>query len=151
MKYLLLQAPMAQDLRTVSAALKMITDMSRICEIAGDMSEEILNMGGRIGIPGTQKMAEATRTMVSEAIDAFVKQDLSIARKVIRSDDVVDDLFNQTKQEIIRMIMQMPQDSAYAVDLVMIAKYYEKIGDHAVNIAKWVIYSITGSTEEGEE
>ena len=89
--------------------------------------------------------------MVSEAIDAFVKQDLSIARKVIRSDDVVDDLFNQTKQEIIRMIVQMPQDSAYAVDLVMIAKYYEKIGDHAVNIAKWVIYSITGSTEEGEE
>lgn len=151
MKYLLLQAPMAQDLRTVSAALKMITDMSRICEIAGDMSEEILNMGGRIGIPGTQKMAEATRAMVSEAIDAFVKQDLSIARKVIRSDDVVDDLFNQTKQEIIRMIVQMPQDSAYAVDLVMIAKYYEKIGDHAVNIAKWVIYSITGSTEEGEE
>ena len=144
LRMLLLQQPMASDLRAVSAALKMITDMARIGEIASDMSEIIVNMNGRLGILSINDMAAKTSEMVSDVINAFVHQDPELARRVINADDEVDQLFLKTRSDIIERIIQTPDDGAYAVDLVMISKYYEKIGDHAVNIAGWVIYSITG-------
>lgn len=144
MKLLLTQQPFAQDLRNVSAALKMITDMSRIGIIASDMCEVISFMGGRTGTNNLAKMAVETSSMVSRAIDAFVRGDVMIAHQVIKSDDLVDDLFIKTRDEIVEMINSDKSTGEYAVNLVLVAKYYEKIGDHAVNIAEWVTYAVTG-------
>ena len=146
LKLLLQQQPVARDLRQISAALKMITDMERI----GDQAEDIAEIAGFLG--GRQaendgllkKMAEAVIQMVTESVDAYVKCDIILAKKVLAADDTVDDYFTQVKQSLIGKIAKNPDDGEYALDLLMIAKYFERIGDHATNIAEWVIYSVTG-------
>lgn len=147
LRILLLEAPMASDLRQVSAALKMVTDLRRIGEIAGDMSDIIKCMGNEDHLENMALMAKSASNMVTNVINAFVKKDVELAKKVIKEDDVIDMLFLQERNEIINLIKEESLDSAYAVDLIMIAKYYEKIGDHAVNLACWVIYSVTGQRE----
>lgn len=146
LKLLLQQQPVAGDLRQISAALKMITDMERIGTQAADIAEIITFLDGRTGkeCEHIRFMAEATMQMVTESIDAFVKQDIVLARVAVDHDDRVDDLFMQAKTSLIRMIAEKPTDGGYALDLLMIAKYFERIGDHAVNIAEWVVFSVTG-------
>jgi len=146
LKLLLQQQPVARDLRQISAALKMITDMERIGTQAADIAEIITFLDGRTGeeCRHIRFMAEAASQMVTESIDAFVKQDVVLAGAAIDRDDVVDDLFLQVKSSLIRLIAEKPSDGEYALDLLMIAKYFERIGDHAVNIAEWVDFSVTG-------
>ena len=146
LKLLLQQQPVAKDLRVISAALKMITDMERIGDQAEDIAEIITFLGGRTGeeCHDIRLMAEATIKMVTDSIDAYVKQDLELAKSVSDYDDVVDDAFDRVKQTLISMISENTADGEYAVDLLMIAKYFERIGDHAVNIAEWVEFSVTG-------
>ena len=146
MKLLLHQQPVARDLRLISAALKMITDMERIGDQAEDIAEIITFLEGRI--VGEMKlissMAYKTMEMVTESVDAFVKKDMELAEKVIIQDDIVDEFFSRIKLAIINWIGNNPSDGEFALDLLMIAKYLERIGDHATNIAEWVIYSVTG-------
>jgi len=150
LRLLLHQQPVARDLRLISAALKMITDMERIGDQAADISEITAYLSekphGRKPelIP---KMAEATTKMVTESIDAFVRKDLALARSVIEYDDVVDDLFGKVKSVLIDIIREDSSNGGQAIDLIMIAKYFERIGDHATNIAEWVVFSITGRHE----
>ena len=146
LKLLLQQHPVAKDLRVISAALKMITDMERIGDQAEDIAEIIGFLNGRTGreCHDIRLMAEATIKMVTDSIDAYVKQDLQLAKSVSDYDDVVDDAFDRVKQTLIRMITENTADGEYALDLLMIAKYFERIGDHAVNIAEWVEFSVTG-------
>ena len=146
LRLLLHQQPVAGDLRRISAALKMITDMERIGDQADDIAEIVLYLEG---VPAEshallRKMAEAAIGMVSDSVDAYVRQDLSLARAVIEYDDVVDEAFCRVKGTLIAMIAQNTADGEYALDLLMIAKYFERIGDHAVNIAEWVEFSVTG-------
>ncbi|HWS29545.1 MAG TPA: phosphate signaling complex protein PhoU [Clostridia bacterium] len=145
LKLLLFQQPVARDLRQVSAALKMITDMERIGDQAADIAE-ITTLANIVpeDTLHVNDMARATIKMVTESIDAFVQADLKLARAVMDYDDVVDDLFDQVKKELIELIGKRPERGEYAIDLLMIAKYFERIGDHAVNIAEWVEFSITG-------
>lgn len=155
MRLLLQQQPVARDLRVVSSALKMISDMERIGDQASDIAEisSFLSGNGMDSRLHIRDMAEATIQMVTRSIDSFVKQDLEIAREVIRYDDVVDDLFCKIKQELIGLLSQNPVDEQAGevyIDLLMVAKYFERIGDHAVNIAEWVEYSITGTHDEEE-
>lgn len=141
-------AAVARDLRLISAALKMITDMERIGDHAGDISEMTLLMSDEpyiISPEEIQGMAKETTDMVIKSIDAFVKRDMELAKKVIAQDDVVDDLFMKVKQDLIQMINKSAENGEQAADILMVAKYFERIGDHATNIAEWVIYSITGS------
>lgn len=147
LKLLLQQQPVARDLRQISAALKMITDMERIGTQAADIAEIITFLDGRTGeeCEHIRFMAEATMQMVTESIDAFVKQDIVLAKAVVDHDDIVDHLFMQVKTALIKMIAENPTDGGYALDLLMIAKYFERIGDHAVNIAEWVVFSVTGT------
>lgn len=153
MKLLLQQQPVARDLRQISAALKMITDMERIGDQAEDIAEIITFLGGRTADEHTRitRMAKATTQMVTDSIDAFVRQDVSIAERVIRSDDIVDDCFVEVKNSLISMIAANPQEGEFALDLLMIAKYFERIGDHATNIAEWVVFSVTGVHKTEEE
>ena len=146
LKLLLQQQPVAKDLRVISTALKMITDMERIGDQAEDIAEIITFLDGRTGeeCHDIRLMAEATIKMVTDSIDAYVKQDLELAKSVSDYDDVVDDAFDRVKQTLIKMISENTADGEYAVDLLMIAKYFERIGDHAVNIAEWVEFSVTG-------
>ncbi|MBQ8296882.1 MAG: phosphate signaling complex protein PhoU [Ruminococcus sp.] len=146
LKLLLQQQPVARDLRQISAALKMITDMERIGDQAEDIAEIITYLNGRTGeeCHDIRKMAEATIKMVTDSIDAYVKQDLSLAKAVAEHDDIVDDCFNRVKTTLISMISENPADGEYALDLLIIAKYFERIGDHAVNIGEWVEFSVTG-------
>lgn len=147
LKLLLQQQPVATDLRLISTALKMITDMERIGDQAADISEitlRLLNEQDLKHLEHIQQMAQATIRMVRESIDAFVNRDLALAQAVESYDDVVDDLFSHVKNDLIDLIRA---DAAYgeqAVDLLMIAKYFERIGDHATNIAEWVEFSLTG-------
>ena len=138
LKLLLQQQPVAKDLRQISAALKMITDMERIGTQAADIAEIIPFLGGRTGGECGQIrfMADAASRMVTESIDAFVKQDILLAGAAMERDDVVDDLFLQVKSSLMKLIAEKPTDGGYALDLLMIAKYFERIGDHAVNIAE---------------
>ena len=148
MKLLLQQQPVASDLRKISSALKMITDMERIGDQAADIAE-IVSMANIIASDETfhiGDMAKATIKMVTESIDAFVNSDIKLADAVIQYDDVVDDLFNQVKGTLVERF-RGGGDMEYALDLLMIAKYFERIGDHATNIAEWVLYSITGKKE----
>ena len=151
MKLLLHQQPVARDLRQISAALKMITDMERIGDQAEDIAEIITFLNGRTmnGIEHIEDMARETIKMVTESVDAFVKKDVVLAEQVIAHDDVVDTLFSEVKCAIIKLIAETPVDGEFALDLLMISKYFERIGDHATNIAEWVIYSITGTHKEG--
>lgn len=150
LKLLLQQQPVARDLRQISAALKMITDMERIGDQAEDISEIVITLDGRYAENSAllKGMAESTIQMVTESVDAYVKRDTALAQQVIKMDDIVDDYFDQVKAELISKIAGEPADGEYALDLLMIAKYLERIGDHAVNIAKWVLFSITGRHEE---
>ena len=151
MRLLLHQQPVAGDLREISAALKMISDMERI----GDQAADIADLAqfiedNNVKIPALiEKMAEMTTKMVSESIDAFVKSDLALCRQVIDNDDQVDDAFNQVKEELAQLMYQN-LDAKAGLDLLMTAKYMERIGDHAVNIAEWVEYSITGVHRNNE-
>ena len=150
MKLLLHQQPVARDLRLISAALKMITDMERIGDQAEDIAEIVTFLNGRTmeGVELIEEMARATIEMVMSSVDAFVKKDVELAEKVIAQDDVVDDYFSKVKYGIISMITENSTDGEFALDLLMIAKYFERIGDHATNIAEWVIYSVTGKHKE---
>jgi len=147
LRLLLRQQPVARDLRLISAALKMITDMERIGDQAADISEIAKFLIGKqyiINIENIPKMAEATSKMVTDSIDAFVKRDLDLAQSVIEYDDVVDDLFDKVKNDVIELIQEDHANGEQAIDFIMIAKYFERIGDHASNIAEWVVFSITG-------
>ena len=147
MKLLLKQQPVAKDLRMVSAALKMITDMERIGDQAADISELTILLAKQEYIKKLehiQQMAKETTLMVIKSIDAFVAKDIEMANEVIASDDIVDDLFNNVKKDLIEIIAKNPECGEQAADLLMVAKYFERIGDHATNIAEWVIFSITG-------
>ena len=146
LKLLLRQQPVARDLRVISAAMKMITDMERI----GDQAEDIVEIVPHISVhadekyPKIREMAKAAQQMVTEAVDAYVKQDLELAHKVKAHDDVVDDYFIRVRKGIIDIIAAEPAEGEYALDLLMIAKYFERIGDHCTNIAEWVEFSVTG-------
>ena len=149
LKLLLQQQPVAKDLRVISAALKMITDMERIGDQAEDIADIITFLCGRTGeeCKDIRVMAEATIKMVTDSIDAYVNGDLKLAESVSDHDDVVDDAFDRVKNTLIKMISDNPADGEYYVDLLMIAKYFERIGDHAVNIGEWVEFSVTGVHE----
>ena len=151
LRLLLQQQPVARDLRKISATLKMITDMERIGDQAEDIAEIVTFLKGRTGQNDDllREMARSTIKMVTESVDAFVKHDIMLAEKVVAYDDVVDNYFEQVKDELIARIAENPDDGEYALDLLMIAKYFERIGDHAVNIAEWVIFSVTGVHKEG--
>ena len=146
LKLLLQQQPVARDLRQISAALKMITDMERIGDQAEDIAEIVEFLKGRSVENGDmlEDMSRAVIKMVTESVDAYVKHDIILAEKVVSDDDTVDACFEKVKTALIDRIAQNPADGAYALDLLMIAKYFERIGDHAVNIAEWVIFSVTG-------
>lgn len=154
MKLLLQQQPVAKDLRLISAALKMITDMERIGDHASDISEMTILMAdsayerSEIHMDIVTEMAKETTNMVIKSVDAFVNKDLELARWVIGRDDVVDDCFAQFKNHLIQKINENVKNGEQATDMLMVAKYFERIGDHATNIAEWVIYSITGEHED---
>jgi len=153
LRLLLRQQPVAKDLRLISAALKMITDMERIGDQAADISEIAKFLIGKeyiISLENIPLMAELTSKMVTDSIDAFVKRDLELAQKVIDDDDAVDDLFDKVKDDVIKQIRDNPDHGDQAIDYMMVAKYFERIGDHATNIAEWVVFSITGR-HVGEE
>lgn len=149
LKLLLQQQPVARDLRIISSALKMVTDMERIGDQSADIAEIITmaNIGSADNTQVIHDMSVAVIKMVTKSIDAFVKKDREMAREVIDYDDVVDSFFNQIKEMLIDLLGKQSTDGEYAIDLLMIAKYFERIGDHAVNIAKWVLFSITGRME----
>jgi phosphate transport system protein len=147
LKLLLQQQPVAKDLRLISSAMKMITDMERIGDHAADISELTLLLAGSKytkKLEHIPEMAVATSKMVTDSIDAFVKRDEALARSVIAADDVVDELFTTVKNNWIQHIRDGTADGEQAVDLMMVAKYFERIGDHAVNIAESVVFAITG-------
>ena len=142
---LIQQQPVARDLRTVTAAMKMVTDMERIGDHAADISEITVHLGYTSHIEKYEhisRMAAETTMMLSRAIEAYVERDTVKAEEVIAHDDVVDNLFNDAKSDVIDLIRTSPEDGIEATDLLMIAKYFERIGDHATNIAEWVIYSL---------
>lgn len=147
LKLLLQQQPVAKDLRLISSALKMITDMERIGDHASDISEITIALADQPYIKKLehiQQMAKETMIMLVGSIEAFVDKDLEKASEVIKRDDVVDDLFDKVKKELIQMIHENADKGEQAADLLMVAKYMERIGDHATNISEWVIFSITG-------
>ncbi len=151
LKLLLHHQPVARDLRLISSALKMITDMERIGHQCADISKIILEMGEaieKLDFVYIPKMAETTKKMVTTSIDAFVKKDMDIALSVIEKDDEVDTLFKQVKKKMIDMLKEEEKNNEQMVDILMIAKYLERIGDHTVNIAEWVVFSITGKHTE---
>lgn len=146
MKLILQQQPVAKDLRVISSALKMISDMERIGDQASDIAEIVCfvnqsSIGSKVHIAD---MARATINMVTDSVESFVKNDIDLAYEVIKHDDVVDDLFIKVKNELISGVKEGANDAEALIDLLMIAKYFERIGDHAENIAEWVIYSMTG-------
>ncbi len=146
MKLLLQQQPVASDLRVVSAAMKMISDMERIGDQAADIAEitRYVQLTALREIAPVDKMAKAAVRMVTNAIDSFIKRDLTLAGRVIGSDDIIDDLFLSIRKYLIEYISKHPESSENCLDMLMIAKYFERIGDHAANIAEWVEFSITG-------
>ena len=152
MKLLLQQQPVARDLRNISAALKMISDMERIGDQASDIADitKYLENSELTQHVHIQQMAEAAMGMLTDSIEAFVKKDLLLARTVMKQDDVVDELFNQVKSELITAIAEEPDQGEICIDMVMVAKYFERIGDHVVNIAEWVEYSVTGEHKAHE-
>lgn len=147
LRLLLQQHPVAKDLRLISSILKMITDLERIGDQAQDIAEITLNLIGKDYIKDLThlpQMAQTTITMVRDSIDSFISKDTSLAKDVILYDDVVDSLFDTIKEELIYLIREDVKNGEQAIDFLMIAKYFERIGDHAENIAEWVLFSITG-------
>ncbi len=152
MKLLLQQQPVARDLRVISSALKMISDMERIGDQASDIAEltafiKTSDIRHKVHL---RQMARETIKMVSDSIDSFVRKDLDLVRSVIDYDDVVDKLFSDVKSELISLVAQDASNGELYLDLLMVAKYFERIGDHATNIAEWVEYSITGTRAQNE-
>ena len=148
---LIQQQPVARDLRTITAAMKMVTDMERIGDHAADISEMTIFMGkGQhdANLFHINKMASETVLMLNWSIEAYIERDKVKAEDVIAHDDIVDSLFDETKKDIISLIHENPKDGEEATDLLMVAKYFERIGDHATNIAEWVIYSLKKSEYE---
>lgn len=144
-KLLMQQQPVASDLRVISAALKMVTDMERIGDHAADISEMTLHLAHEAYIKNLdhiRQMATETTWMLIQSIEAYVEKDIKKASKVITHDDIVDDLFAETKKELIELIHKDKNNGEQATDLLMVAKYFERIGDHATNLAEWVIFSI---------
>lgn len=142
---LIQQQPVARDLRTVTAAMKMVTDMERIGDHAADISEITVHLGDTSHIEKYEhisRMSAETAMMLSRAIEAYVERDNVKAEEVIAHDDVVDKLFDEAKSDVIKLIRTTPEAGVEATDLLMIAKYFERIGDHATNIAEWVIFSL---------
>jgi len=147
MKLLLRQQPVASDLRLISSALKMIRDMERIGDQSSDiatLSMSLKNQNYVQQIAHIPEMAEAAIKMVTDSVNAFVLRDLELANSVIECDDNIDKLFIKIRDELIEIIKTDNQSGAIAIDLIMVAKYFERIGDHAENIAEWVVYAITG-------
>lgn len=152
MKLILRQQPVAGDLRLISSAIKMISDMERIGDQAQDIADIAINIDSEeindhVHI---RNMSETALSMVSKSIDAFVKKDVSAAEEVIKMDDIVDEGFDKIKEELIQAVREDSKKSEEYIDILMIAKYIERIGDHAVNIAEWVEYSVTGTHRKGE-
>ena len=150
---LLLQSPVAGDLRTVSATLKMITDLERIGDQAIDIAEMSIYLKdceNLYSMTHLSEMAERSSNMVTTAIDAFVKKDLKLAMTVATMDDAIDDLFNKVKEEVVEIIKTNKELDQQAIDIMLIAKYFEKIGDHAENIGEWVVFAITGKIKKAE-
>ena len=153
LKLLLQQQPVARDLRQISAALKMITDMERIGDQAADIAEIIIseNKSEAMDIPMIVKMSEAAGKMVRDSVTAYVEKDLELSRRVMDADDEVDEMFEENKNHLIHFIAEQKGDQGReAIDLIMVAKYLERIGDHATNIAEWVEFSITGIHKESK-
>ncbi len=151
LRLLIQQQPVARDLRQISSALKMITDMERIGDQAADISEIVLSMSETGKIPELHhigSMAQATAAMVTRSVEAYAIRDLELAAQVIAEDDQVDRLFDEVKEELIQIIRADPSCGQQALDLLMVAKYLERIGDHATNIAEWVEFSILGRHPE---
>ena len=150
MRLLLQHQPVARDLRVISSALKMIGDMERIGDQAADIAEIVkyLKEDDVPNLRHLREMSDFAAGMVTASINSFVRQDLDLAKKVILDDDVVDGYFEKVKETLIGLIADGDKDGAFLLDLLMIAKYIERIGDHATNIAEWVVYSITGQHPE---
>ena len=145
--------PVARDLRTVTAAMKMVTDMERIGDHAADISEMTILMGQNSQIDKFEhisQMATETMIMLNHSIEAYVEKNVIKAKEVIEHDDIVDDLFVEAKKDVIELILNSPSEGEGATDILMIAKYFERIGDHATNIAEWVIYSLKQKEDEDE-
>ena len=152
LKLLLQQQPVARDLRQISAALKMITDMERIGDQAADIAELVRYINGDAIVNSTKigEMAKDVIYMVTESVNAYVQKDVSMAQSIIKYDDEVDRLFEELKREIMGIISSGSESAEMAVDLLMIAKYLERIGDHATNIAEWAVFSVTGVHKSDE-
>jgi len=150
---LIQQQPVARDLRTVTAAMKMVTDMERIGDHAADISEMTILMGQNSQIDKFEhisQMATETMIMLNHSIEAYVEKNVIKAKEVIEHDDIVDGLFVEAKKDVIELILNSPSEGEGATDILMIAKYFERIGDHATNIAEWVIYSLKQKEDEDE-
>ena len=150
---LIQQQPVARDLRTVTAAMKMVTDMERIGDHAADISEMTILMGQNSQIDKFEhisQMATETMIMLNHSIEAYVEKNVIKAKEVIEHDDIVDDLFVEAKKDVIELILNSPSEGEGATDILMIAKYFERIGNHATNIAEWVIYSLKQKEDEDE-
>ena len=150
---LIQQQPVARDLRTVTAAMKMVTDMERIGDHAADISEMTILMGQNSQIDKFEhisQMATETMIMLNHSIEAYVEKNVIKAKEVIEHDDIVDDLFVEAKKDVIELILNNSSEGEGATDILLIAKYFERIGDHATNIAEWVIYSLKQKEDEDE-
>ena len=148
---LMQQPPVASDLRVISAAMKMVTDMERIGDHASDISSMVLLLANEPYIKNPDsisKMASETVYMLIQSVEAYVEKDMEKANRVIAHDDIVDELYSRTKQELINMIHEDKNNGEQAADLLMVAKYFERIGDHATNIAEWVIFSLDKSPQQ---
>ena len=144
------QQPVARDLRVISAAMKMVTDMERIGDHAADISEITIMLSKEpyvLNLDDIKKMASETVIMLIRSIEAYVEKDMNKAQEVIRHDDIVDDLFDKNKADIIELIRHDPEKGEQAADRLMVAKYFERIGDHATNIAEWVIFALNDKKE----
>jgi len=153
LQIILQQQPVASDLRLVSAVLKISADLERIGDHANDISELAILLAGKQYAKKLEyipKMAEVTMKMVTKSIEAFVNKDLELAKEVIAYDDVVDSLFDTVKGELTERIRSNVNSSYQAIDLILVAKYFERIGDHATNIAEWVIFLLTGMHKDGK-
>ena len=147
---LMQQQPVARDLRTISAAMKMVTDMERIGDHAADISEITVMLGNQpypFTLDLIKKMATETMIMLIRSIEAYVEKDIEKAQSVIKHDDILDALFDEVKQKLISLIHEAPDNGEQATDFLMIAKYFERIGDHATNISEWVIFAFSAQTE----
>lgn len=150
---LIQQQPVARDLRTITAALKMVTDMERIGDHAADISELTIAMAA-VPYPlrgeNIRKMAGETIVMLLDAVNSYVNKDIEKAHTVIAHDDIVDNYFVKVKADLIEVIRENPEYGEHAADLLLVYKYLERIGDHATNIAEWVIFALNGNGEANE-